>query len=55
MGKYARASDLLLVLYRRPNITFGISQFHDLIEAFRVGGQAPSTNYLFLGMFSVLV
>lgn len=26
------------------------SQFHDLIGAFRVGGQAPSTNYLFLGM-----
>lgn len=29
------------------------SQFHDLIEAFRVGGQAPSTNYLFLGMSAV--
>lgn len=24
-------------------------QFHDLIEIFRIGGSAPSTNYLFLG------
>lgn len=24
-------------------------QFHDLIEIFRIGGPAPSTNYLFLG------
>eukprot|EP00656_Telonema_subtile_P031331 TRINITY_DN342_c0_g1_i2.p1 TRINITY_DN342_c0_g1~~TRINITY_DN342_c0_g1_i2.p1 ORF type:complete len:221 (+),score=17.48 TRINITY_DN342_c0_g1_i2:51-713(+) len=24
-------------------------QFHDLVELFRIGGQAPDTNYLFLG------
>jgi hypothetical protein len=24
-------------------------QFHDLIEIFRIGGPAPTTNYLFLG------
>lgn len=24
-------------------------QFHDLIEIFRIGGDPPSTNYLFLG------
>lgn len=24
-------------------------QFYDLLEAFRVGGNAPDTNYLFLG------
>jgi hypothetical protein len=24
-------------------------QFHDLIEIFRIGGNAPNTNYLFLG------
>jgi hypothetical protein len=24
-------------------------QFHDLIEIFRIGGDAPNTNYLFLG------
>lgn len=26
------------------------SQFYDLIEIFRIGGYAPHTNYLFLGM-----
>lgn len=26
------------------------SQFYDLIEIFRIGGYAPNTNYLFLGM-----
>ena len=25
-------------------------QFYDLIEIFRIGGPAPDTNYLFLGM-----
>ena len=24
-------------------------QFHDLIELFRIGGQCPDTNYLFMG------
>lgn len=24
-------------------------QLHDLIELFRIGGQAPDTNYLFMG------
>mmetsp|Transcript_4383 Transcript_4383/g.12957 ORF Transcript_4383/g.12957 Transcript_4383/m.12957 type:complete len:104 (-) Transcript_4383:4579-4890(-) len=24
-------------------------QFHDLLELFRIGGHAPSTNYLFMG------
>lgn len=26
------------------------SQFYDIIEIFRIGGYAPNTNYLFLGM-----
>ena len=26
-------------------------QFHDLIELFRVGGDVPDTNYLFMGDF----
>lgn len=29
-------------------------QFYDLIEIFRIGGYAPNTNYLFLGMPIVL-
>jgi hypothetical protein len=28
---------------------FPYSQFYDLVEIFRIGGYAPSTNYLFLG------
>lgn len=28
-------------------------QFYDLIEIFRIGGYAPNTNYLFLGMFGL--
>lgn len=28
------------------------SQFYDLIEIFRIGGYAPNTNYLFLGLHS---
>lgn len=24
-------------------------QFHDLVELFRIGGEAPNTNYLFMG------
>ena len=24
-------------------------QFHDLMELFRIGGQSPDTNYLFMG------
>lgn len=26
-------------------------QFHDLMELFRVGGDVPDTNYLFMGAF----
>lgn len=26
-------------------------QFHDLMELFRVGGDVPDTNYLFMGSF----
>mmetsp|Transcript_856 Transcript_856/g.806 ORF Transcript_856/g.806 Transcript_856/m.806 type:complete len:94 (+) Transcript_856:131-412(+) len=26
-------------------------QFHDLIEIFRIGGDIPGTNYLFLGSY----
>jgi serine/threonine-protein phosphatase PPG1 len=29
------------------------SQFYDLIEIFRIGGYAPNTNYLFLGLHSI--
>jgi hypothetical protein len=25
-------------------------QFHDLVELFKIGGDAPDTNYLFMGM-----
>lgn len=28
------------------------SQFYDLVEIFRIGGYAPNTNYLFLGVFT---
>ena len=27
-----------------------IGQFHDLQELFRIGGECPDTNYLFMGM-----
>jgi len=30
-------------------------QFYDLIEIFRIGGFAPDTNYLFLGMSVVCI
>ena len=30
-------------------------QFYDLIEIFRIGGFAPDTNYLFLGMLVVCI
>lgn len=28
-------------------------QFHDLMELFRVGGDVPDTNYLFMGKHSL--
>ena len=31
------------------------SQFYDLVEIFRIGGYAPHTNYLFLGVFTHLL
>lgn len=44
MGKQSQcSSQLALIQYS--------SQFYDLIEIFRIGGYAPHTNYLFLGMF----
>jgi hypothetical protein len=30
-------------------------QFFDLLEIFKIGGQCPDTNYLFLGMFKTQI
>jgi hypothetical protein len=39
-----------LQLYIPKRALTSPSQFYDLIEIFRIGGYAPSTNYLFLGI-----
>lgn len=43
-----RFRELLLI------ITVFVGQFYDLKELFKVGGECPDTNYLFMGKFSVI-
>jgi hypothetical protein len=48
MGESDKPSVVRLVI-RLRKLRDANRQFYDLIEAFRVGGSAPATNYLFLG------
>ena len=44
-----------LVMLAFELMLFVNRQFYDLIEIFRIGGFAPDTNYLFLGMSVICV
>ena len=50
-GQVWRLSLLLFTKFIIFSFVDGISQFYDLEELFRRGGQVPDTNYVFLGDF----